>query len=112
MHRPDMQPCIDACLNCSQACYRCLDACLNEPDAEKRIGCIKLLMECARTCETEAAIMGMNGQTAKQYSGVCASLCDQCTDACERFEDEHCQNCAAVCRDCADKCREMAKELK
>ncbi|MFG6116912.1 four-helix bundle copper-binding protein [Halobacillus sp. MO56] len=27
---------------------------------------------------------------------------------CEKFQDNHCQECAKICRQCADECRKMA----
>ena len=102
------QSCIDACTKCAQTCYACFDACLNEPDVNARKNCIKALVECAQMCQMSAAVMAMNGQSAKEHCKLCATICDKCAQECAMFKDNHCQNCAQECKKCADECRKMA----
>jgi hypothetical protein len=95
---------------CAEACYECFNACLNEQDISTRKNCIKLLIECAKMCETTALIMSMDGKFVKRQSELCAEVCDVCSQEYALFEDEHCQKCAQECRTCADACREMLEK--
>ncbi|OPJ58179.1 hypothetical protein CLORY_37430 [Clostridium oryzae] len=101
------QACIDACEKCAQTCYECFEACINEPDLNTRRNCVKMLIECARICETSAALMSMNGMLAIEQCKMCADICDSCEKECRLYQDEHCQKCADVCRICASECRRM-----
>lgn len=102
------QSCIDSCSKCTQACYECFEACINEPDLNARRSCVKMLIECARMCETSVASMSMNAQFSKQHCKMCADVCDACAKECDMFTDDHCKKCADICRMCADECRKMS----
>jgi hypothetical protein len=100
---------IQVLATCAEACYECFNACLDEEKAEapsiKR--CIKLLVECAKICETTAFIMSMDGKFVKRQSELCAEVCDVCSQTCALFQDEPCQKCALECRKCSELCTEM-----
>jgi hypothetical protein len=102
------QTCIDACNRCAQACWECFEACLNEADIQARLGCIKMLAECAQMCSMSAAGMASNGKFIKEHCSLCATVCDDCAKECDMFTDQHCKQCAQVCRTCAQECRDMA----
>lgn len=94
---------------CARTCYECLNACLDEEDADKRKRCVKMLIECARMCETSAFFMAMDGKFIKRQCELCAEVCDVCAQECSVFDDQYCRKCYEECRSCADKCREMLK---
>lgn len=102
-----MQDCIDACSKCTQACYECFTACLDESDANERINCISILIECAMMCQMSVATMSMGGRFSVEHCQLCAQICDKCAQECAMFKDGYCQKCAEICRMCADECRKM-----
>lgn len=95
---------------CAEACYECVNACLAAQDISSRKNCIKLLLECAKMCETTAFIMSMDGKFVKRQSALCAEVCDVCSQECALLKEEHCQKCAQECRHCADACKEMLEK--
>lgn len=102
------QSCIDACTRCAQACEECTSCCLKGPDVRDRVRCIQLLRDCADICELSAAFMVRGSRYAVELARLCATVCDECGAACDRFSDDHCQDCARHCRHCAEECRRMA----
>lgn len=101
------QPCIDECNRCAQACHECIKLCLNEPDVSARKDHIAMMMECASICKEAACIMSMDGKHVKEICQLCAFVCDECSESCAKFKDDHCQKCSAECSKCADACRSM-----
>jgi hypothetical protein len=71
---------------------------------------IRLLMDCAEICQTNAIFMLRKSDSHAQVCGMCADICEQCVRDCERFEDnEMMTHCAEMCRSCAQSCREMSE---
>jgi hypothetical protein len=91
---------------CAQSCYECFGACLDS-EIGKDKNFMKVLLACARTCESAAIFMCMDGKFIKQQCELCAMVCDVCAQDCSRYKEEVCQTCAQECRACAEKCREM-----
>lgn len=108
----EWQACIDACTRCARACEECITSCLKEPDVQARVRCVQLLRDCADVCTLSAALMARGSRYAGQLAGVCATACDDCAAECERFQDEHCQDCARHCRHCAEECRLMSERSR
>jgi hypothetical protein len=98
---------IDSFTKCAQACYECFNARLNGEDAVCDKRCVKMLVECAKMCETAAFIMSMDGKFVKRQCELVAEACTVCAEECARYKDESCRKCAGVCRECAGDCREM-----
>lgn len=108
----NMQPCIDACVKCAQACWESFSLCLEEPDVESRKNCISLLVQCAGTCQCSAAIMSMSGSISKVFSQMCAQICLACAEECSKYEDDYTQICADICTRCAEECSIMIADGK
>ena len=99
---------IEACARCSQACLEAFEACMSNPGLESRAKVVKMLVECARACDTAAGEMASNAVFAREYAKICASVCELCAKNCDMFRDDHCRLCAEECRACAKECREMS----
>ncbi|WP_153126007.1 four-helix bundle copper-binding protein [Peribacillus tepidiphilus] len=102
------QTCIDACNKCMQACEECLTSCLKEAHVQDRKHCINILRDCSAICAMAAQWMSRGSMYAKQFSQLCATICDACAIECAKFQDTHCQECANLCRQCAEECRKMS----
>ena len=70
--------------------------------------CIQTDMECAAVCYAAAQLMSMQGSHAKELCAVCAKLCRECAEECDKHDHEHCKSCADACRKCAEECERMA----
>jgi hypothetical protein len=59
------QSCIDACMNCAEACEFCATSDLKEQDVKMMASCAQINRECAAVCWTSAALMSMDSRFAK-----------------------------------------------
>ena len=100
--------CIIACYRCAAACDHCSVACLSEEDPSAMSDCIRADMDCAQICRLAAAAMARNSDFVSSIWRLCAEICDACASICEKYEHDHCQDCAKACRACADECATMA----
>lgn len=105
---PEMQNCIDECTRCYQVCITAAGHALRTGGRESDAHHIRLLTDCAEICQTAADFMLRGSPFHKQTCAVCADICRQCAEECERSEDPVMHECARVCRSCADSCAEMA----
>ncbi|WP_225335321.1 four-helix bundle copper-binding protein [Halomicrobium urmianum] len=103
----EMAECIDDCLEAAQACEWCADECAQLGD-EDMARCIQLCRDVADLAVLHAQFMARDSGYRKQIARVCAGVCEECAEECERHDHEHCQVCADVVSDCAETCREMA----
>lgn len=71
--------------------------------------CIQLDMECAAICYAAAQVMSINGGYSEDICRVCADICFDCAEECEKHAGHmvHCRQCAEACRKCAEECRRM-----
>ncbi|MGZ4098418.1 MAG: four-helix bundle copper-binding protein [Bacteroidia bacterium] len=69
--------------------------------------CAQLDMECAAVCYAAAQLMSLGSEHSKAICKICADLCNQCAEECEKYDDEHCKECAEACRKCAKECSKM-----
>lgn len=103
----DMQQCIEACLDCYQACYT--DAMSRSlPQGGKYVEArhFGLMLNCAEICRTTAEFMMGNSPLHARVCGACAEVCEACAQSCEQVGDM--DDCVQACRRCAESCREMA----
>ncbi|HET7115140.1 MAG TPA: four-helix bundle copper-binding protein [Hanamia sp.] len=104
MPNQQYQKCIDACLECATICNNCAVACLEEKEVSNLTKCIRLDLECAVICRASAELMTLNSIYSSKICGLCATICDACSEECENHSlMEHCKECAEACRTCAKK---------
>jgi hypothetical protein len=105
----EMQQCIDNCQECHGVCLQTVMHCLEMGGEHAQPQHIRLMLDCAEICETSANFMLRNSPLHGRTCGLCAEICVQCAEDCERFkDDEMMQQCAQVCRRCAESCERMA----
>ena len=104
---PEMQQCIENCMNCHRVCYQtALNHCLETGGKHTEPAHFRLMMNCAEICQTSANFMLSGSDLHKFTCGVCAEVCSRCADDCERIGDM--DDCVKACRTCAESCRRMA----
>jgi voltage-gated potassium channel len=107
---PEMQQCIQNCLDCHRICVETAQHCLTLGGSHAEAKHIQTMLDCAQICQTSADFMlrgsAMHGRTC----GVCAEACDACAADCDRFagDDIMMKACADACRRCAESCKQMA----
>jgi hypothetical protein len=99
---------IDACEDCVVECESCATACLNESDVTMMAQCILLDRDCADVCRLAVTLMSRDSRFARDFSVLCAVVCDACANECERHSAEHCRRCTAACRKSAEELRRIA----
>ncbi|MCC5668366.1 four-helix bundle copper-binding protein [Nostoc sp. CHAB 5784] len=106
---PQMQQCIQNCLDCHSICLNTVTYCLQKGGNHAEPAHIRLLLDCAEICNTSTNFMLRASDLHSRTCGVCAELCQRCADECERMgDDTQMKACAQMCRRCADSCRQMA----
>jgi hypothetical protein len=104
-----MAECIERCLECHKVCIQVIAQCLHKGGEHAAPEHIRLLLDCAEICQTSANFMLRGSEHHTQTCGVCADVCEACTEDCERLGDAMMKQCAEACRRCAASCSEMAR---
>ena len=106
----DMRQCIQECITCHQVCLETIQHCLAMGGRHAEQPHIRLLADCAQICTVSADFMLRGSPLHERTCGVCAEVCQQCADDCERMAggDQLMKRCADTCRRCAESCRQMA----
>lgn len=96
-------------LECYRVCSTCLQHCLALGGKHSEHSHVMLLIECADVCRVTSSFMISTSSFVHDMSGICARLCDACSDSCHDIdpEDPHLNACMVACRRCADSCRNM-----
>jgi hypothetical protein len=105
----EVKECIQNCVDCFKACTETASRCLKMGGKHAEIEYVNLIFDCARICNLNADFMLRNSLYYPQTCKITADVCEDCADACDRFEDDFMKQCAIVCRRCSDSCRAMAK---
>lgn len=95
--------------NCAASCNHTLSEVIKMPDARNRQRQIQLLHDCSRICESQASYTVMNSPFAKQHANMCAMVCEECANECDKFNDPISQHCAQMCEECAIACRAFSR---
>lgn len=104
---PDMQQCIEHCLDCYQTCFgEAMQHCLPTGGKHVEAHHFGLMMNCAEICRTAAEFMMTSSPLHARVCAACAEVCDACAASCENVGDM--ETCMQACRTCADSCRHMA----
>ncbi|HYE76646.1 MAG TPA: four-helix bundle copper-binding protein [bacterium] len=101
---PEMQACIEACLNCALACEICADTAI----PEGKVDCARYCRDCAEVCKMAASWMARSSAFHLELCQLCAFVCDLTANECGKHNTDHCQVCMRACTDCAEKCHAMA----
>lgn len=96
---------INALTNCVEACEACAAACLAENDAAAMAECIQADRDCADICNLAIQYLARGSRHSLAIIGICADICAECAEACDKHDHDHCQACAKACRRCEESCR-------
>lgn len=106
---PEMETCIQDCLDCYRVCMETKNYCLEQGGKHAEPEHIKTLSDCMELCKTSAHFMIKDSELHTGVCDLCAEACRKCAESCEKFEgDEQMENCAKSCRQCASSCETMA----
>jgi hypothetical protein len=104
---PELNQCIEACLDCYRSCQQdALTHCLQMGGRHTEPEHFRLMLDCAESCRSTAALMLNNSPYHHELCGLCATICDDCAESCRALGDM--DDCAQVCERCAESCRQMA----
>jgi hypothetical protein len=105
-----MQECIAECSQCHNTCLETVSHCLELGGPHADPAHIGLLLDCTDICRVSADVMLRGSERHVLTCGVCAEVCEACSDDCERMAggDAVMLRCAEVCRRCASSCRRLA----
>lgn len=101
----DARECVELCNEATEACEWCADESLGDEEMEE---CARLCRDVADIASMHARFMARNSRYSPQLAELCATVCEECADECDRHDAGHCQVCADVLRECAESCRTMA----
>lgn len=100
----EARECLENCIEAAEVCEWCADECLGNEEMEE---CARLCRDVADVTSLHARFMARDSNYSTELAEVCAGVCEECAEECERHDAEHCQVCADVLRDCAESCRNM-----
>ncbi len=104
---PEMQACIDTCLDCYKTCLStATHHCLEAGGKHTEPAHFRLMLACAEICRTSAHVMLLGTEHHTATCRACAEICERCAQNCERVGDM--EDCVRTCRACAESCRRMA----
>ncbi len=110
--------CIEACLDCTQACTACADAGLSEQVVAELTQCIRTNLDCADICDATGRVLsrhtGYDANLTRAVLQACATACRSCGDECQQHASmhAHCRICAEACRQCEQACNDLLASLR
>jgi hypothetical protein len=104
---PQIQDCIEACLDCHRICLTMASQhCLIVGGEHVAPEHFRHMMACAEICRGAAAIMMIGIDQMNRVCAACAEICDACAESCAALDGM--EECVRACRRCAAACRQMA----
>jgi hypothetical protein len=102
------EQCIQYSLDCHRICQETIMYCLDRGGDYASALHIRVLLDCADICLTNASFIIRASDKHSTISSSCAETCLHCAEVCEVFADDECmKSCAAACRRCAEYCQLM-----
>jgi hypothetical protein len=104
-----MLHCIQECVSCHAVCLHTMTVALYSNHLAQDNRLVRLLLDCADICQTNADFMLRGSPMHGLTCGACSQICEACAVACDHFKnDENLAACSGSCRSCAAICQEMA----
>lgn len=101
--------CIDICSSCHKTCLQtAMTHCLNMGGKHVEAEHFRLMLDCAKICETSACFQLSGSKFSADICRVCAEICTACADSCEEIGEM--EECVSACRACAESCTAMASQ--
>lgn len=102
----ELDQCIRDCLDCYRACQQAATMhCLEMGGRHVEPGHFRLMLDCAETCRSVAAMLLNASLYAYEHCSICAQLCRDCAESCRQLGDM--DDCVAACERCAESCERM-----
>lgn len=101
------QNCITSCEKCQAACLRAITQGLETGGEYSRLEHIRLLLDCAESCQVSANFLLRGSPSAGYFCSVGARLCDRYVRDYKRLSGL--EACVAACEKAAALCRQMGK---
>jgi hypothetical protein len=99
--------CIENCLHCHKTCFQtAMTHCLNLGGKHIEPEHFRLMIHCAKICETSANFQLSDSKFIAEICKLCEEICVACAKSCEEIGNM--DQCVEACRTCADSCRTMA----
>lgn len=96
-----LDACIEACLDCSEACLLTAAWCLESGSNSVTKTHVTQLQLCAETCQLTAKAMILESASYRDFKDLCARIADHCADSCDSSTEGELGTCAAACRETA-----------
>lgn len=103
----EMNRCIELCLSCHRTCLAtAMTHCLEAGGKHTEPAHFRLMTACAEICRTSATFMIIGTPHHRHVCAVCAEICLECADDCDRIGGM--DECVKTCHACAEACKAMA----
>ncbi len=107
----ELMRCIEDCERCHRLCLRtAMLHCLEQGGDHLEPPHFRMMLACADLCRATADAMLAGYALYEQVCAVCASVCRDCAESCERISDL--EECAAACRRCAESCARFSGAVR
>ena len=95
--------CIDACERCHRVCLQAaMTYCLEQGGEYLEPPHLRVMLACSELCRTTADAMLARYALYEELCAVCARVCRDCAESCERVGEL--EECVEACRRCAEGC--------
>jgi len=101
--RQQLDECIRLCLDCARSCTETLAYCHEMGGDHAQPEHLRLLLDCEEICQLSAHYMLRGSEFHTQTCTVCAQVCERCAEDCRQFLDD------ATMESCAEICSSCAE---
>ncbi|TDD54998.1 four-helix bundle copper-binding protein [Nonomuraea terrae] len=106
---PEMQRCVDACMESHSSCEQTMSYCLKKGGRFVDMAMMGALMDCSDITRLCADMMMRQSPMAMDMARMCAQVATKCAEACMTMTDDATmKRCAEKCKACAEACKAMA----
>jgi hypothetical protein len=103
----EVMRCIDDCERCHRICLRmAMTFCLEQGGEHVEPPHLRAMLACADVCRMTADSMLAAFTLHEELCGLCARVCRDCAESCERVGDM--PECVDACRQCAMSCARLS----
>src|SRR2546421_13129168 len=96
-HAGHFMQCAKACADCQLQCDSCFKHCLEllTQGKKEHAKTVQLCADCGECCKLADTLSARQSPLARPACECCATCCDECAAACEKFpDDKHMAQCA------------------
>ena len=101
--------CMERCMECFIDCQECL---ANVLVKESTDNFVKSCIQCSEVCITTIKYLIGDSPFVEEQVGLCAQVCQWCSEQCHAQGNRHCRICAETCKNCMEECRKLKCQLE